>query len=125
MAHHRRSAVERARRPGSVVSGVGGAVVDGRQAADDAIAQSMGLDDISVRNSSSTIAGAANPNAASGQVIVFGKRLTDKLTVGFEQGLSIATNALRIEYALSNTLTVRVEAGTISGVGIVYRRSFD
>ena len=89
------------------------------------IAQSMGLDDISVRNSSSTIAGAANPNAASGQVIVFGKRLTDKLTVGFEQGLSIATNALRIEYALSNTLTVRVEAGTISGVGIVYRRSFD
>ena len=56
---------------------------------------------------------------------MFGKRITDKLTLGFEQGLSIATNALRIEYALSNTLTVRVEAGTISGVGIVYRRSFD
>jgi hypothetical protein len=39
--------------------------------------------------------------------------------------LSIATNALRIEYALSNTLTLRAEAGTISGLGIYFRRSFE
>ncbi|MET0440833.1 MAG: translocation/assembly module TamB domain-containing protein, partial [Casimicrobiaceae bacterium] len=88
------------------------------------IAQTFGLDDISVRGSGARSV-SANPNAAAGQVIVFGKRITEKLTVGYEQGLSIATNALRIEYALSNTLTLRVEAGTISGVGIVYRHAFD
>lgn len=88
------------------------------------IAQSIGLDDISLRGGGIG-AGTVGPTTTSGQVIVFGKRLTDKLSVGFEQGLSIATNALRIEYALSSTLTVRAEAGTVSGVGLVYRRSFD
>jgi translocation and assembly module TamB len=68
---------------------------------------------------------AAASSTTSGQIIVFGKRLTDRLSVGYEQGLTIATNALRVEYALSSTLTVRAEAGTVSGVGLVYRRSFD
>jgi translocation and assembly module TamB len=87
------------------------------------IAQTIGLDDITVRGGG---LGGTNPaSGTAGQVIVFGKRITDKLTLGYEQGLSIATNALRIEYALSNTLTLRAEAGTISGLGIFYRRSFE
>jgi len=88
------------------------------------IAQSIGLDDISVRSGGPGGTAAAS-STTSGQIIVFGKRLTDRLSVGYEQGLTIATNALRIEYALSSTLTVRAEAGTVSGVGLVYRRSFD
>ncbi len=90
------------------------------------IAQSMGLDDISLRGGGIG-AGTVGPSSSStsSQVIVFGKRLTDKLSVGYEQGLSIAANALRIEYALSRTLTIRAEAGTVSGVGLVYRRAFD
>ena len=87
------------------------------------IAQTIGLDDITVRGGG---LGGTNPaSGTAGQVIVFGKRITDKLTLGYQQGLSIATNALRIEYALSNTLTLRAEAGTISGLGIFYRRSFE
>jgi hypothetical protein len=47
------------------------------------------------------------------------------LTLVYEQGLTVATNALRLEYTLSRTLTLRLEAGTISGFGIFYRRSYD
>jgi autotransporter translocation and assembly factor TamB len=43
----------------------------------------------------------------------------------YEQGLTVATNALRLEYAMSRTLTLRAEAGTVSGIGVYYRRNFD
>jgi translocation and assembly module TamB len=58
-------------------------------------------------------------------VVAVGKRLSDKLTLVYEQGLTIASNALRLEYSVSQTLTLRLEAGTVSGVGLFYRRNFD
>ncbi len=58
-------------------------------------------------------------------MVTLGKRLNERLSVAWEQGLTVATNALRIEYAISNTLSVRAEAGTVSGVGVYYRRNFD
>ena len=86
------------------------------------IAQSMGLDDITVRSGG---IGGGTTAGTTGQVIVFGKRISDRLTLGYEQGLSIAANALRLEYTLSNTLTLRAEAGTVSGIGVYYRRTYD
>jgi len=85
------------------------------------IAQSVGLDDITFRTASGTADGAV----ASGQAVAFGKRLTDRLSLVYEQGLTVATNALRLEYSLSRTLTLRAEAGVISGFGIYYRRTFE
>jgi translocation and assembly module TamB len=86
------------------------------------IAQRLGLDDITVRSGGIGAAGAAG---TAGQVIVLGKRISDRLTIGYEQGLSVATNAVRLEYALTNTLTLRAEAGTVSGVGVYYRRTYN
>jgi len=43
----------------------------------------------------------------------------------YEQGLTVANNALRIEYALTRTLTLRAEAGIISSLGVYFRRSYD
>ena len=84
------------------------------------IANTIGLDDISVRGSDAAVTGGT-----STQVVAFGKRITDRLTLVYEQGLTVASNALRIEYALSRTLTLRAEAGTVSSVGLFFRRSFD
>jgi autotransporter translocation and assembly factor TamB len=84
----------------------------------------MGLDDITVRGGGIG-GGGGSAAGTTGQVIVFGKRISDRLTLGYEQGLSIAANALRLEYSLSNTLTLRAEAGTVSGVGVYYRRTYD
>ena len=61
----------------------------------------------------------------STQVVAFGKRISDKLSLVYEQGLTVASNALRIEYALTRTITLRAEAGTISSLGLYYRRSYD
>jgi len=87
------------------------------------IAQELGLDDISVQSSGTVTGTSTNP--VSGQVVVFGKRISDRLTLGYEQGLSLASGALRLEYALSRTLTLRAEAGTISSLGLYYRRLFE
>ncbi|MEO6565103.1 MAG: translocation/assembly module TamB domain-containing protein, partial [Casimicrobiaceae bacterium] len=83
------------------------------------IANRLGLDDISFRESS-----AAATGGASGQVVALGKRISDRLSIVYEQGLTVASNALRIEYALSQTLTLRAEAGTVSSVGIFFRRVY-
>jgi translocation and assembly module TamB len=79
------------------------------------IAQQFGLDDISVQSSGTATGTSTNPVA--GQVVVFGKRISDRLTLGYEQGLSLATSALRLEYELSRRVTLRAEAGQVSGVG--------
>jgi translocation and assembly module TamB len=85
------------------------------------IANRVGLDDISFAESSVATA----TGTTRGQVVTFGKRLSDHLTLVYEQGLTVATNALRIEYALTKTLTLRAEAGVVGSFGIYYRRSFD
>jgi len=84
------------------------------------IANSIGLDDISVRDT-----GTGVTSGTSTQVVAFGKRISDRLTLVYEQGLSLAQNALRIEYALSRTLTLRAEAGAVASFGLYYRRSYD
>jgi translocation and assembly module TamB len=92
----------------------------GRKPITTQIANSVGLDDISIRESAASVVGGT-----SGQVVAFGKRVSDRLTLVYEQGLTVATNALRIEYALSRTLTLRAEAGVVSSVGVYFRRSYD
>jgi translocation and assembly module TamB len=87
------------------------------------IAQQFGLDDISLQSSGTATGTSSNPVA--GQVVVLGKRISDRLTLGYEQGLSLASGALRLEYALNRTLTLRAEAGTVSSLGLYYRRSFE
>jgi translocation and assembly module TamB len=86
------------------------------------IAQRFGLDEISLQSSGTSA--STGTQSTLNQVVVFGKRISDRLTLGYEQGLSLASSALRLEYALTNRVTIRAEAGTTSGVSIVYRRSF-
>jgi translocation and assembly module TamB len=97
----------------------------GRMPIGTTLAQSMGLDDIAVRGSSSLASTEGNVPRASRQVLAVSKRLSDKLYIVYEQGISVANNALKIEYALTRNITLRAEAGLISGVGIYYRKSLD
>jgi translocation and assembly module TamB len=87
------------------------------------IAEQFGLDDISLQASGTATGTTSNPVAS--QVVVLGKRISDRLTLGYEQGLSVASGALRLEYSLSRTLTLRAEAGIVSALGLIYRRSFE
>ena len=84
------------------------------------IAQTIGVDEISVHS-------AYDPQqtGTAGQVVAFSKRLSDKLTLVYEQGRSVANNAIKLEYSLTHALTIRAEAGLISGIGVYYSRSYD
>ena len=87
------------------------------------IAQQIGLDDITFKSVPQT--GAPGTPGVENQVIAVGKRLTDRLSLVYEQGLTIATNALRLEYELTRSITLRAEAGTVGAVGLYFRRTFD
>jgi translocation and assembly module TamB len=82
------------------------------------IIQGIGLDDVAVRG--------ASGGAATGQVVAFGKRLSDRLYVEYEQGLTVAANLVRLTFALTRTLSVNAQTSqTTSSFGFTYRRSFD
>ena len=80
------------------------------------------LDDVSFRSQTALAAGG---QAVANAIVAFNKRLNDRLSLVYEQGITVATNVLRLEYTLTQSITLRAETGTASGLGIAYRRSFD
>jgi translocation and assembly module TamB len=84
-------------------------------------AQNLGVDDISfMQRGTST-----RNDPLAGQVVQVGKRISDRLYVAYEQGIELASNALRIEYVLSRYFTVSAFAGTTtSGLELRFRRNW-
>ena len=83
-------------------------------------AEKVGLDDISLSRRES--ANASEPVGA--QVVTLGKRVTDRLYVAYEQGLSAASSAVRLEYIISRFLSISAFTGTESGLALNFRRSW-
>jgi translocation and assembly module TamB len=104
------------------------------------LTRTLGLDMLTVRGAST--GGVFDPNfgatfpgqASSGgapigtaaeNVVAIGKRLSSRVFVTYEQGLRGVWNLLRIQYDITNRLAVRAQAGTESGVDVLYFYSFD
>jgi translocation and assembly module TamB len=80
------------------------------------IAQAFGLDEITVRGT----------GEVAQQVVALGKRLSERLYVSFEQGIGAAASALvKLDFSLTQRLSLRAETGTSSGLGLFYRFSWD
>ena len=86
------------------------------------LARSIGLDEVSLRGT----------GEVQDRVVAFGKRLSDRVYVSYERGLgAIATNLVKLDYALSQRWSVRAETGSsttgssTSGWGLFYRFSWD
>lgn len=80
------------------------------------IARSFGLDEVSLRGS----------GEAQDRVVAFGKRLSDRVYVSYEQGIgTVVSSLVKVDYALSRRWSLRVETGTSSGGGVFYRFSWD
>lgn len=86
------------------------------------LARSVGLDEISLRGS----------GEVQERVVAFGKRLSERVYVSYERGIGVlATNLVKLDYALSQRWSVRAETGsmssggTTSGWGLFYRFSWD
>lgn len=86
------------------------------------LARSLGLDEVSLRGT----------GEVQDRVVAFGKRLSDRVYVSYERGLdALASNLVKLDYALSQRWSVRAETGSTStgsatsGWGLFYRFSWD
>ena len=59
-------------------------------------------------------------------MVAFGKRLSDRVYLEYEQGLTVAATLVRLKLALTRTLSARAEASPQGGrVGFGYDISYD
>ncbi len=80
------------------------------------LATRLGFDELTVRGSSEL----------SSNVLALGKRYSDRLYLSFEQAIGTTTEYLaKLDYALTQRLSLRGQTGTTSGVGFFYRYSWD
>jgi translocation and assembly module TamB len=103
------------------------------------VARTLGLDVLSIRaaptagatsapvTSSGFNSSIVNPNASAAQqnVVTLGKRLSSRLYVTYEQGLRGVWNLLRIQYDISNRLSLRAQTGSESAVDLLLFYPFD
>ena len=62
----------------------------------------------------------------AGNVVALGKRYSDDIYISFEQAISTTTEYLvKLDYALTQRISLRGQTGTTSGVGVFYRYSWD
>ena len=60
-----------------------------------------------------------------GASVALGRRLSDRVYLFLERGISAATTALIIEYSLTRELRLRAEAGDVNGLGITWGRTLE
>ena len=77
-------------------------------------ARQLGLDEIGLRS-----------RGDEGEALALGRRLSDRVYLFIERGISAATTALIIEYSLTRELRLRAEAGDINGLGITWGRTLE
>ncbi|HTD89762.1 MAG TPA: translocation/assembly module TamB domain-containing protein, partial [Burkholderiales bacterium] len=79
------------------------------------IANKLGLDELSFKGS----------GQAGGQVAALGKRLSDRLYFEYQQGLAATSSVLRLSLALTRGLSLRLEAGFTSSLGLYFTHSYN
>lgn len=90
-------------------------------------ASTFGLDVLSIRTSQAGSTGEGGSAAASAQdsVVTLGKRLSERLFVSYEQSLRGLQNLLRLQYEITERLSVRARAGTQNGVDLLWIWRYD
>ena len=85
------------------------------------IAQALGVDEFSLRQAPD---GDTRDTLAS-QILTVGKRLSNRAWLGYEQGLTAATGALKFTYALTPRISLVTRAGEDNAVDVFYNFHFD
>lgn len=57
--------------------------------------------------------------------VILGRRLTNRIYVFLQQGISTADSVLIVEYTLARNWRARAEAGDVAGLGLVWGRFFE
>lgn len=82
------------------------------------LAQAFGIDEISLRQ-------APTGDPLTGQILTLGKRLSARTQIGYEQGLTAATGAVRLTHALTPRISVVTRSGEDNAIDVFYHFAFD
>jgi len=103
-------------------------------------AQSLGIDDISLRSGQFRSAGSLLPQSsvagdlradrsstptATTEILKVGKRVNEAITISYEQALSGTESVVQLSYRLSQRLSLVARAGTVNALDLVYSIAFD
>jgi len=81
------------------------------------IAQTLGLDEVSIGQSE---VGLTDP-----QVVTLSKALSERIVLGYEQGLTSAASVFKVTLNLSRFWSVAVHTGAVNGATLLYNKRFD
>ncbi|MBK9021647.1 MAG: translocation/assembly module TamB domain-containing protein [Sulfuritalea sp.] len=82
------------------------------------LAQAFGVDELGLRQGSSG-------DPLTGQILVLGKRLSARTYLGYEQGLTAATGAVKLTHAMTPRISIVTRAGEDSAIDVFYNFAFD
>ena len=91
------------------------------------LARAFGLDVLSVRTGQGGSISSAGSAASSAQdsIVTLGKRITDRLFLSYEQSLRGLQNLVRLQYELTERLSVRASGGTTNAVDMIWSYRYD
>lgn len=83
------------------------------------LANSLGLDELGVRQ------GAGQASGLESTVVTVGKRISSRLYLSFEQGAATASSVVRLRYKINPRITLQLQTGTNTALDALYSWSFD
>jgi translocation and assembly module TamB len=105
-----------------VLSAAAGALLGGKGGTggiQSKLANSLGIDELGVRQGSGQATGLENT------VVTVGKRISSRLYVSFEQGAATATSLVRLRYKINPRVTLQLQTGTNTALDVLYSWAFD
>jgi translocation and assembly module TamB len=116
------------------------AMQGGEQGATTRLAKSLGIDDITLRSGELSSVGSLLPQSSvagdlrkdrsttpttTTEILALRKRVSDTITIGYEQALSGTESVVEISYRLSQRLSLVARAGTENAFDLIYTWAFD
>ncbi|MFZ3017338.1 MAG: translocation/assembly module TamB domain-containing protein [Gallionella sp.] len=101
---------------GSILGGQSGGITG-------QLKQSLGIDELSLRQGESAQGGSDNP--LSNQIATVGKRLSARAFLSYEQGVTAVAGVTKLTYTLTPRVNVVTQAGVESAIDVFYTFSFD
>jgi translocation and assembly module TamB len=111
----------------SLLIGAAGALLGGNgESLSSQIAHTLGIDEISLRqaNTQSTPESKESKESFNNQVLTLGKRLSSRIYLAYEQGLTAAAGALKLTYRLNRRLSLVTYAGNDNAIDLFYNVTF-
>ena len=124
----------------ALLQAAAGAMAGGEKGVAGKFAESLGIDDISLRSGDYRSAGSllpqssvagdlrgdrTNTTSANSEILALSKRVSDKLTVSYEQALAGTESVVQLIYRVSHRMYIVVRAGTETAFDLVYSWTFD